>query len=1321
MAQDRGSNGSSSPGPGAGLPGQTLSAGEGGPRAPWRADEGGALLDLPVVPLTRYRVERELARGGLGRILLAHDTRLDRRVALKLLLKRTPRAEARFAREALVTLRLQHPAIVPVYEAGQWPDGEPFIAMRYVEGYSLKEALAVAGSLRVRLRLLPNLIAVAEAMAYAHGQGILHRDLKPSNVLVGDFGETVVIDWGLAKKLGDEEEESFGDSPYLLASRELTASGSVLGTPAYMSPEQARGEAVDARTDVHALGLLLRELLEGSARPLGVEAAGPPARRAFLAQGPLAELRAIAAKATAPEPSARYPTAREFLEELQRFSAGQQVAGYAYPWWWLLARGIWQWRQPLVAGAVALLLVLSAALGWRALRQQSLVRAQEGRLLLEKAENALPRAPTQALAYLKEIPPGSVSLDRLRKLATTAWQSRPARHVFPAGTNGHGYGAFSPDGAVYAHSGPDGQLYVWRVRDGAWLARLAIRDPKPPLPEGEPLRVGAVAFSPEGDTLAAVAYRGGEVTLWRWREGPLAVRTLNVGGEVVGLGFTEGGRWLLVMDEAEGALPRLVSLQGTHAPRALLGYVQSQAIGSALIRDRVRLDPLGRRVAYTAGLTVRVLDVDSGRLETLGGAGAQVTALDFSQDGTQLLAGDERGELLLWGLGKTSPPRTWQAHEGPVRVVAFSPDGRHVASSGEDWALFRWTLDASLHRDVISRTTPVRALAFSPSGVFLAFSFVADVRLWSTLAGKGGWLGSTFKDVVQLEFSPDGRTLAAVGREAATLWEVLPREAFRLEAGEERLHSWAFTPDGATLVTASSDGTLRRWMRQTSGTRGFGPVDGEGVEHVDANVRGLAVDAQGTVVAVTSQGAVHVWPRTGRPQQVLAASGAITAFVAAGPVFLFSNEEGAIQRGVASGERPSEMPRWPSGVSALALSPDGAAAAIGSRRGEVALWDEAEGRWRLLGKVDGAVKRLVFSPEGQRLAAGSAQGEVAVWTFPGGQGVRLGRLGGEIQGLAFAAQGAGGLAGDASGRLAWWGSLEGPNEPWTLFEGSALKALAVSRDGRIASLHEDGLVRVWGLQGVGSPEWVFPVRAEQMGFSPEGSYLVAPDADGTLAVWGSGAWAGPPAGWSALSAWMDSVSSVRIQQGHIETPLKQATAGEGRSGGTVGLGVEALAACGGPVVAVDRCLSGEAESTSRICPDGQLENRFIRMERRRYAGGGRWVRRLPSSEWEVGCGPVLQDPECDTTCDACVFEGPWIDRDLPTGSGDFEVSAAAALEAGCPGFAVALQCLTDNGLSWYQVGTQAQCDLNSGLTCSRTAQDDRTCLNYKIRVCCARP
>src|SRR5689334_12532058 len=194
----------------------------------------------PRVLENRFEVGEEIARGGLGRIRRAWDRRLGRPVAVKELLRQGDSVEERFLREAAITARLEHPAIVPVHDAGHDSGGAPYYAMKLVNGRPLSEELGAADGLRGRLALLPHLIAVSDAVAYAHSQGVIHRDLKPQNVLVGAFGETVVIDWGLAKDgvipdgTSSDQVATPRPSTSTQMAAQLTGDGAVLGTPAYM-------------------------------------------------------------------------------------------------------------------------------------------------------------------------------------------------------------------------------------------------------------------------------------------------------------------------------------------------------------------------------------------------------------------------------------------------------------------------------------------------------------------------------------------------------------------------------------------------------------------------------------------------------------------------------------------------------------------------------------------------------------------------------------------------------------------------------------------------------------------------------------------------------------------------------------------------------------------------------------------------------------------------------------------------------------------------------------------------------------------------------
>ena len=262
---------------------------------------GSCDADSPPMTLTadfcqptndRYELRRLHAQGGIGRIWLAHDTHLDRTVALKELRSErsnSPRAVARFVREAQITGQLQHPGITPIYDLGRHRAKDaPFYTMRFVEGTTLSDAVSAYHERRKcgeaeatdLLDMLNAFVAVCKTIAYGHSNGVLHRDVKSQNVVLGGFGEVIVLDWGLAKNLQDSEGERIEPAPFVadaeLSDGALTVQGQTLGTPAYMSPEQAAGrlDDIDHRTDVYGLGAMLYEILTGQPPFSGVDTTG---------------------------------------------------------------------------------------------------------------------------------------------------------------------------------------------------------------------------------------------------------------------------------------------------------------------------------------------------------------------------------------------------------------------------------------------------------------------------------------------------------------------------------------------------------------------------------------------------------------------------------------------------------------------------------------------------------------------------------------------------------------------------------------------------------------------------------------------------------------------------------------------------------------------------------------------------------------------------------------------------------------------------------------------------------------------------------------
>lgn len=347
-------------------------------------------LEMPTGPQSRFRILRPHARGGLGEVFVAEDCELHREVALKEIQSRHAdqmESRGRFMLEAEITGGLEHPGIVPVYGLGHYADGRPYYAMRFIKGDSLAEAIAHfhrgdqskhdPGHRLMALRaLLRRFIDVCNAIGYAHSRGVLHRDLKPSNIMLGHYGETLVVDWGLAKATG-QAEETTGASEHPLRPRSdggsgPTQMGRVIGTPAYMSPEQAAGrlDALGPASDIYSLGATLYQVLTGKPPVEGADAGEvlrkvergwivPPRKIDARLPKPL---EAICLKAMSLQPAERYATPKELAEDIEHWLGDDPVGAWREPWNERLSRFFRRHRSLALAAGITLAVVSAVSL-----------------------------------------------------------------------------------------------------------------------------------------------------------------------------------------------------------------------------------------------------------------------------------------------------------------------------------------------------------------------------------------------------------------------------------------------------------------------------------------------------------------------------------------------------------------------------------------------------------------------------------------------------------------------------------------------------------------------------------------------------------------------------------------------------------------------------------------------------------------------------------------------------------------------------------------------------------------------------------------------
>ena len=1032
------------------------------------------LEELPIADRERYEILGEVGRGGLGRVLKAFDRRLKRVVAVKEMLDLSG-SVTRFVREAIATAGLEHPGIIPVHDAGRWPTGEPFYAMKFVPGRSLAERIAERTTLSERLALLPNVLAVADAMAYAHSERLIHRDLKPANVLVGAFGETVIIDWGIAKKLGADEPSASADVAGT-AGGDATREGTLLGTPAYMAPEQAAGREVDERADVYGLGAILYQVLSGqpphdatSADAMVRVLLGTPVPLEERQEGIAPDLLTIVHKAMARDPEQRYRSAQELAEDLRRFETGKLVTSHQYSPWALTRR--WVARNRLLVALSATLLAALVATGALSIhrvvrarvaaeeaQRTSLVAEREAEmasqlassrtnaLLLAQARALLEVDPTAALAVLKTYPNDGTDWEGVGALASDAWSYGVARDVFRS-TNDFLNVALSADGAELVAAGSDRLVHFWDTESGAERHVSGM--------EGD---IGLLAVSPDG----RVVVGGGPLDkrIWVWDARTGVARTLE--------GHTDGLRLL--------ALSPSGTLASTSRDGTLRVWDVATGEGKVLVRcaelrdcGRIAVSPDGAWLAYGGVKWVHVLEVVTGREHLLPERETGSGGLTFSRDGHLLVSGGMDGNVRVWDLTtghvrRLRGHKSWVAHValapdaktlvtaasegavlwdldagegrvlpatvGEVRVITFAPDGSRFAIGGDDRVVRVWDLPSLVMRAIHGHAAPISGLAFSSDGQHLASSSLdKTVRVWDLGAGALRPIRVPEGVTKGAAFSAGGERLGILRVRdpgASLLLHDVPTGATRTLGDPEAAH---LAPQAlAAVPLAASDGRLRRFLADGGYCDAGGRVK---------DIHGCAYAPDGSLaVTAGNDKTVRVWS------------------AATDSVEILGHHDAA--------------------VFSVALSPDARLVASGGMDRTVRIWDRASHEERVLRGHEGAVEAVAFTADGAKVGSVSQDGTLRVWDLATG-GARV--YAGEqvaARSLVFVSEDRYALVGERSGSVRMWELATGRSRV-VRRQGGFVGSLVVSPDGRLVlSSGSDGSSSLWSLEGLppfaGEPE-----------------------------------------------------------------------------------------------------------------------------------------------------------------------------------------------------------------------------------------------------------
>ncbi len=977
----------------------------------------------------RYTILGDVAEGGMGKILRAWDEGLQREVAMKLVPLRPASGSseeqeadheqrlARFIEEARITGQLDHPGIVPVYEVGVDEQGAAFFTMPLVRGQNLKKIFELVhrGQEGWTLhRALGVMHTVCLTLAFAHSRGVVHRDLKPENIMVGPFGEAYVMDWGLALLLGRSAREG------------------IVGTPAYMSPEQAaaRQGEVGPRSDVYSLGAILYELFtrrmphelsleveRPGRRPFQRVIASPPRPLRSIAARVPRELAAICEKAMARSPERRYQSALALAEDLAAWLEGRVVGAHQTTVWERFRK--WRARNRGLTLATDALAALSVTSVLAFLLQQRLwlgeVEAKHRQALLSGYAASLSSADLGLRAHET-----SEAKRRLRscerELRGWEWQHLALRADASVRVlRGHEQAVRSvtvqPDGARIATGSDDGTVRLWDAGSGELEATAA----------GHGDVVAAVTFAPDGLRLASGSHDE-TVRIWRAGTGKLERTIEEHGADVLALAFSGDGAQLASGDAAGVIVVSAVETGATFA--ALAGDPMdgvaaldfdprsgciAAAYRSGLVRcwdpsteectrkERVcdhtlqalEIDPAGRRLAVASEGSVFVLDARTLERELAIDHGSKVNAIAFDRRGERLATCGYDNVVRVWTWRSSGPDGALAAillaefdgHDDDVNAVAFFPDGQRLLSGAEDASARIWDLERPAVTVLAGHAGWVDSIAFSPDGTRLVSgSHDSTLRIWDARSGAELERVRSGGIVDCVAWSARDSIAFACGDPALRVAQASAPGSWRtLEPGRGFAKTIAFDRDGARLFERSSEG-LAGIQAVASGARLAS------VETGDDSTFSLAVHpALDRLATGSREGVVRIWDaRTGALRATYRdGSAGITALAYSpdgetlaagrlnGSIVLFSTRTGASER---------ELDGHESLVSCLAFSPDGTRLVSGSYDKHLRLWSRSSGEALLVLHAHAeAVTAVAFDPAGETLASASKDETIRLW------------------------------------------------------------------------------------------------------------------------------------------------------------------------------------------------------------------------------------------------------------------------------------------------------------------------------------------------------